>query len=549
MPGSDLAGALCLGAALFASGSAGAATLGLVVGVSDYAAYEPYAPEASVGTAYDLLGAANDARRIAAAMRQNGVLLPDSRLLIDGAATKAGFLAAWEAMLDTAAPGDTLIVTFAGHGGQERELAEPIDEADRRDEMVMFHDFDPETPGVGRLNDDELNALFRAAEGFEIVWVADSCHSGGLERSAGRTLSRFGGLFDGLPDPSLAAAPLGAGDEGATGPDDTSLSHVTQVLATASESFLVEETEIEGEMHGALSWYFAEALGGAADADGDGVTTRAELSAFLDVRIFTRMNQTQQPRILPRGDSLALLGAPTETVEPVRPVEPTSPKSPPPPVVDARLAVTVIGVPPPGLETDRVRQVDLGAALVFEELSQGRWEVRNSTGDRVTEIDVTGSSMAKDHRYPESAAPLVARAEALERLIDMSATDPDAPRLRLASGGALMHIGDQIELVFRGDAGRMPFLTLFNLASTGEVQFLHPASGTGEMIDDEVREPFNVVPPVGADLLVALSCPTPPLEVHDELRSLDGGPVGSDLIEVIANSPCALTMTGLYTAE
>ncbi len=542
MPIIDAPRAFCL-ALLIVPAVTEAATHGLVVGVSDYAAYPPYSEDAALGTSYDLLGAANDARLIAQAMRDNGILLPDTRLLIDGAATKAGFLAAWSAMLEAAQKGDTLVVTFAGHGGQEREAAEPLDEADRRDEMVMFHDFDPDVPGIGRLNDDELNALFRAAEGYEIVWVADSCHSGGLERSAGRTLSRFGGLFDGLPDPALAAAPLGEGDESKRDGADTALAHVTQILATASESFLVEEVQIDGEMHGALSWYFAKALAGAADDDGDGVTTRAELSAFLDVRVFTRMNQTQQPRILPRGDARAFLGAANKADLPSRP----KPVDPPKP--DDRLPVTVIGTPPPGLEPERVRLVDLGAPLVFEEMAPGRWDVRNGTGDRITEIDVTGNPKAILYGLPQSAAPLVARTEAVLALTELSATGPDAPRVRLASGGSLMHLGDRINVSFESIASQRPYLTFFNIASTGEVQFLHPATGDGKMPGDVFRIEFDVVRPVGTDTLIALLCPTPPQDLREILDDLDGQIVSPLLWAAISDSACQTALTGVYTAE
>ncbi|SMX50009.1 caspase family protein [Maliponia aquimaris] len=533
--------ALCAAALLFASW-AEAATHGLVVGVSDYAIYEPYSAATSVGLSYDLLGAANDAARIAQAMRAAGIALPEDRLLLDSAATKDAFLAAWESMLRDASPGDTLIVTFAGHGGQEREAAEPWDEADRRDEMIMFHDFDPDTPGVGRLNDDELNALFRAAEAYDIVWVADSCHSGGLERSAGRTLSRFGGLFDGLPDPALAAVPLDAGDEGDAAADATTLDHVTQILATASESFLVEEVQIEGEMHGALSWYFAEALSGGADADGDGVTTRAELSAFLDVRIFARMNQTQQPRILPRGDDRVFLGSASADTAP-------GPAPAAPPATDTRVPVTVIGPPPPGLDSGRVRLVELGASLVFEATAEGRWEVRNGTGDRITDIDVSGDPNALFYGLPESAAPLVARTEALQSLTDMAATATDAPRLRLRSGGALMHLGDRVWLRFENDSQALPYLTLFNLASSGEVQFLHPAGDDGRMLSNVFDLDFNVVRPVGTDVLVALACPTPPRDLHALLDAAHGQPVSPALIEALSFSPCKLSITGLYTSE
>lgn len=46
----------------------------------------------------------------------------------------------------------------AGHRGQECEISAPFDEADGKDETLMFHDFDPENPREGCLNDDELRA-------------------------------------------------------------------------------------------------------------------------------------------------------------------------------------------------------------------------------------------------------------------------------------------------------------------------------------------------------------------------------------------------------
>jgi len=104
-----------------------------------------------------LKGAVNDAKLLRDALRQAGVKLPNDRVLLNKKATRNAFLKAWRNMLKKAQPGDTLILTFAGHGGQEPDKA-PRGEKDGKDENLIFHDFDG-TIG-GRLTDDELYGLF-----------------------------------------------------------------------------------------------------------------------------------------------------------------------------------------------------------------------------------------------------------------------------------------------------------------------------------------------------------------------------------------------------
>lgn len=64
-------------------------------------------------------GAAADAQDIAAALGRVGVA--DLTLLLDTGATRAAFTNAMEALIKNANAGDLIIVTFAGHGMQERE--------------------------------------------------------------------------------------------------------------------------------------------------------------------------------------------------------------------------------------------------------------------------------------------------------------------------------------------------------------------------------------------------------------------------------------------
>lgn len=68
-------------------------------------------------------------------------------------------------------PGDFLLFTYSGHGGQVPDLNGPEDESDRLDETMCF--FDRE------YIDDELYREFEAfAEGVRILCLLDCCHSG-----------------------------------------------------------------------------------------------------------------------------------------------------------------------------------------------------------------------------------------------------------------------------------------------------------------------------------------------------------------------------------
>jgi uncharacterized caspase-like protein len=110
----------------------------LVVGINHY-------QHASKNYLSNIKGAVNDAIVIRDALRQIKVRLPDKRVLLNNQATRVAFIRAWLNMLKQAKPGDTLIVTFSGHGGQQTDTA-PIDEEDGKDETLLFHDFNPFRP-------------------------------------------------------------------------------------------------------------------------------------------------------------------------------------------------------------------------------------------------------------------------------------------------------------------------------------------------------------------------------------------------------------------
>jgi metacaspase-1 len=113
----------------------------------------------------------------------------DRILVLRGAAaTRAAVHDALAGAAGALAGGDTLLVTFSGHGGQEPDRND--DERHGSDESWCLHD--------GVLLDDHLAGYWRLfAAGVRIVVVSESCYSGGMARTSGSW----------VPDAGTGAAP------------------------------------------------------------------------------------------------------------------------------------------------------------------------------------------------------------------------------------------------------------------------------------------------------------------------------------------------------
>jgi Caspase domain len=98
----------------------------------------------------------------------------DSILMLRGpAATRAAVHGALAGAAGTLARGDTLLVSFSGHGGQETDR--DLDERHGSDESWCLYD--------GNLLDDKLAGYWRLFDpGIRIVVVSESCYSGGMDR-------------------------------------------------------------------------------------------------------------------------------------------------------------------------------------------------------------------------------------------------------------------------------------------------------------------------------------------------------------------------------
>lgn len=129
------------------------------------------------GTQMDLQGCVNDAADWSQVLTARGVAVTT---LLDAAATKAAMVTALSALIAGGVAGDSLVITFSGHGTYQPDA--DGDEADGLDEALCPHDI--QTRGEA-LVDDELRAIFAAGEpGVRVLLIADSCHSGTVSRAA-----------------------------------------------------------------------------------------------------------------------------------------------------------------------------------------------------------------------------------------------------------------------------------------------------------------------------------------------------------------------------
>jgi hypothetical protein len=210
-------------------GYAGADGQGRVLGL--YAGITAYADHST------LYGCADDARFLGAAMRAAHLQgVADQQVLVDGAATRAAFLAGVQALAARARPEDVVVVFFSGHGNVRAAPAGDRTELDGVDETIELVD--------GPLVDTDVAAALRGVRAGTVILALDSCHAGGFA------------------------------DDWVTGPGRIGL--------FSSDADVLSDTAEPRRAGGYLSWYLRRAVLGEADArPRDGVLQAGELTDFL----------------------------------------------------------------------------------------------------------------------------------------------------------------------------------------------------------------------------------------------------------------------------
>ncbi|ABM36518.1 caspase family protein [Polaromonas naphthalenivorans] len=150
---------------LAGNGNGGGRRLALCVGIDAYPAPE-----------HQLAGCVNDARNWGRTLAGLGF---ETRLLLDGDASRATLERELSRLVDQSRCGDVIVFQYAGHGTQAPDLNG--DEDDNIDEALCPVDF-----ASGALYiDDDIAALFaRIPDGVNMTCFMDCCHSGTNTRFA-----------------------------------------------------------------------------------------------------------------------------------------------------------------------------------------------------------------------------------------------------------------------------------------------------------------------------------------------------------------------------
>lgn len=490
-----------------------------------------------------LNGAANDARDIAQALEGLGA---EVELLLNEEASRRRVTEAFRRQARRAGEGDLFVFTYAGHGLQEDE-AIPGDEADGKDETLVFANFGWEGPAAAeRLRDNEIGALLAEIDPrSRALIVVDSCHSGTMTRAVdvrgAKLTTRFGGIG------RISQDPLDKPHAASKGKDLMSAPNVVFVAA-ARDDEQIPEVEIDGQMRGAVSWTVARALEGSADFGGPDMPLR-EFRDYVraQARALSAARQTPSVNV---AASLAM----------DQPVVPRSARSASP----DRAAPTAAAIAAADNDRDRPPRVYvLGGEITAPLGERGELVDIRSHADLIWDV-------VRGELIDRAQADLVAEVWDGRQL--GRALDKWRASRRLAYWAMRRHVnlhiqpddgrhqlGETIKVSVERPPSGLGYLTLVNLAADGQVQFVFP-NALNRQSDTDIVQPgeglealgeVRVSHPIGADHVIAIYAPTRPDRLHNWLES--GQRTANDFVTLLKAEAAAggyrVGVTPIYTTR
>ena len=467
-----------------------------------------------------LKGAVSDARDIENALRRAGVT--DLTSLVDQAADRDSLIRAIEALVRRTGRGDLVVLSIAGHGAQEAERVKGS-QPDGMDTVFLLAGFD--TTYVGsrqRIVGTEFNHFIKQFEerGARVLFVADTCHGGGLTRDADPRAAEMS--FRQVPRyhiPNDAHVPVStAADAFLTELDFAK----TAFLAAVDRKTKAPEVRIPGVegLRGALSYALARAVEGSADADRDGKVTLKELFGYVRQVVYQLSDQRQNPVTLNSPHRDIDRDVAFEMTRAVRIVDAAPGVSKPP-------AAAPVPSAPAQPVTSAVRIASLdGQASHFAGLNPREATFEVVPPSQAPELvwdpgsgDVLGGADVIAYRMKKEDLPsAIDRAAAVRELKRLAAKSPQP--MKVTPNDKLNHNDGRVAVEIGEVKGRA--LVLFNIAGDGTVQLLYPIDQDPLTLRDATyRLPVRVREPFGSDLVVAITSEQPMPKLEQAIRSLN----------------------------
>lgn len=456
----------------------------LLVGIDKYASIT------------QLDGAVADMRDIERALKKSGVPAGNIKALPDLEATRVAFVGAMEKLVADSASGDLAIISFSGHGMRvpANDLWKKYEGTDGLSEEFVLANYKNSGPGTqeGVMNKEMKAWLARLdAKNVDVIFVADTCHGGGLARSVSldAPTMKIRETKDRPKEGENKFVPIKMTEkEMATNVQD--LAHVS-FLAGADRKHVVPEVTINGKPRGALSYAFAQAIEGNAVDKGIAVTTRGQLFQYA-LQIVQQQSKEQQ-----LIDYLPTRAEPKAFEVPVfRSADGGTPDPIPVPVPAPMIKVFVLNGTAAAL--NGVKAITAFAVTANKDEAELIWDV---AGQKI--ISHQGDAIA-EHVTAQNLGGTIDRTFAISGIDALSLKQVQA--ISLKDGGKLYTPRDTPVIVASGLLNQ--FLVIFNIAGNGQLQMLTPElSGSGKIDKENWTYQPSVTQPFGEDRVVAVSSP------------------------------------------
>jgi len=543
--------AVVLGFAIVHASQAAAETHAVVVGINHYQ------------NVTSLRGAVADANDISSALKNAGV--QDVSTFIDGDATRKSVLSAIDRMITVAKKDDLAIIAFAGHGSSESwgNVHPPGAQPGERHEVFLLGNvtlpdadgkIDARLGGSGaeRIFGVEIALRLKRLDGMGVrtIFVADTCHGGGLTRlpffasaSSADGTERFApgtyGYADGVDplQPEITKLPA---------PIDTDKElHQLSFLAAVDKLSRAPEVEIpkgSGNRRGALSYAFARVIEGAALRGGKTELTHGDLVSYVMASVKNSAldnGKGQNPDLRPRenfGRIAIKFG--------------TDFKSGPAPITTDKVVSRVKVYTETGKPVDAVDRPERGFAIQPVTSRAEADLIYDSANGNVLS---SGGDLISMPPPPADLEGVVEREVAIRRLVELAKTRQRP--LELNQGDKRYIAGSLLVL----DARRLnapsegpEYYALIIISGNGKVQFQYPLDKDPKILPtDHPLGEMRAKEPFGADYAVFITDGKPLDALIGGLRQLDSSVspnAAVDLIERSLSPTMQIGLQGMYTA-